>query len=209
MKKLIIIILFASNLCYGQSQEAKQLLLDVEKLAQLKQMLAQMKTGYDILHKGYTSIKNISKGNFDLHKTFLDGLLQISPAVRKYKKIAEIIDFQLKIVREYKSAFAEFKTCKRFTTDEIDYMGKVYGNLFSESLKKLEELAMVITAGELRMSDDERLKAIDKIHADVVDQYTFLNEFNNSTALLSAQRDNEQREIDLMRKLHGIKTPNP
>ena len=205
MKKLLIIAVLSSNLCAAQSQEAKQLLLNVEKLAQLKQMLQQMKNGYQILHKGYTAIKDISEGNFNLHKTFLDGLLQVSPAVRKYQKIAEIISFQLKIVKEYKAAFAEFKGCKRFTVDEIDYMGKVYGNLFTESLKSLEELAMVITAGQLRMSDDERLKAIDKIHAEVFDQYTFLNEFNNSTALLSLQRDNEQREIDLMRKLHGIK----
>jgi hypothetical protein len=164
-----------------------------------------MKTGYDILHKGYTAIKDISQGNFNLHKDFLDGLLQISPAVRKYKKIVEIIDFQVKIVKEYKGAFAEFKNSKQFTIEEIEYMGRVYGNLFNESLKKLEELTMVITAGQLRMTDDERLKAIDKIYEEVANQYTFLNEFNNSTALLSIQRDNEQREIDLMRKIHGIK----
>jgi hypothetical protein len=205
MKKILFILILCPALSFGQSQEAKQLLLDVEKLAQLKLMLSHMKTGYQILQKGYTSIKNISKGNFDLHKDFLDGLLQISPAVRKYKKVAEIIDFQLKIVKEYKAAFNEFKGCKRFTVEEIDYMGKVNGNLFNESLKTLEDLAMVITAGKLRMSDDERLKAIDKIYDDVFDQYSFLNEFNNSTALLSVQRDNEQREIDLMRKIHGIK----
>jgi hypothetical protein len=205
MKKIILILLLASNISFGQSQEAKQLMLNVEKLAQLKLMLGHMKTGYQILSKGYNTISALSKGNFNLHKTFLDGLLAISPAVRKYKKIAEIIDFQLKIVKEYKAAFNEFKGCKRFTMEEIDYMGKVYGNLFSESLKTLEELAMVITAGQLRMSDDERLKAIDKIYDEVFDQYTFLNEFNNSTALLSVQRDNEQREIDLMRKIHGIK----
>lgn len=205
MRKIIFILLFFPCFAFGQSQEAKLLALSVEKLAQLKTMLSQAKKGYDILNKGYTAIKDISKGNFNLHKTFLDGLLEVSPAVRKYKKIAEIIDVQLKIVKDYKAAFAEFRGCKRFTASEIDYMGKVYGNLFNETLKTLEELAMVITAGKLRMSDDERLKAIDKIHAEVFDQYTFLNEFNNSTALLSVQRDNEQREIDLMRKLHGIK----
>ncbi len=205
MKRILFIVLLSSNLCFGQSQEAKQLLLNVEKLAQLKLMLQHMKGGYQILHKGYTSIKNISEGNFNLHKTFLNGLLQISPAVRKYKKIADIIDFQLKIVKEYKAAFNEFKGSKHFTVNEIEYMGKVYSNLFSESLKKLEELAMVITANKLRMSDDERLKAIDKIYDEVLGQYTFLNEFNNSTALLSIQRDNEQREIDLMRKIHGLK----
>lgn len=209
MKRILILLVFSSQICFGQTQEAKQLALNVEKLAQLKLMLSHMKTGYQVLSKGYNTISDISKGNFNLHKTFLDGLLEVSPAVRKYKKIAEIIDFQLKIVKEYKAAFNEFKGCKRFTVDEIDYMGKVYGNLFLESLKKLEELAMVITAGQLRMSDDERLKAIDKIHEEVFGQYTFLNEFNNSTSLLSVQRDNEQREIDLMRKIHGIKIPNP
>lgn len=207
MKRILILLVFSSQLSTGQTQEAKQLALNVEKLAQLKLMLGHMKNGYQILSNGYNTISDLSKGNFNLHKTFLDGLLEVSPAVRKYKKIAEIIEFQLKIVKEYKGAFAEFKGSKHFTISEIDYMGKVYGNLFLESLKKLEELAMVITAGQLRMSDDERLKAIDKIHEEVFGQYTFLNEFNNSTALLSVQRDNEQREIDLMRKIHGIKTP--
>ena len=207
MKKILIILLFVTQISFGQTQEAKQLLLNVEKLAQLKLMLSHMKTGYQILSKGYNTISDISKGNFNLHKTFLDGLLQVSPAVRKYKRVADIIDFQIRIVIEYKSAFAEFKTGKQFTAAEIDYMGRVYGNLFNESLKKLEELAMVITAGELRMSDDERIKAIDRIYQDVTGQYAFLNEFNHSTALLSVQRDNEQREIDLMRKIHGIRKP--
>lgn len=205
MKKLLFILILSPLLAFGQSQEAKLLALSVEKLAQLKTMLSSMKKGYDILNKGYRTISDLSKGNFNLHKTFLDGLLEVSPAVRKYKKIAEIIEIQLRLVKEYKAAFAEFKGCKRFTSSEIDYMGKVYGNLFNESLKTLEELMMVITAGKLRMSDDERLKAIDKIHSEVFEQYSFLNEFNNSTALLSVQRDNEQREIDLMRKIHGIK----
>ncbi|MBL0335367.1 MAG: hypothetical protein IPP73_08690 [Chitinophagaceae bacterium] len=42
---------------------------------------------------------------------------------------------------------------------------------------------MVVTAGKLRMSDDERLQAIDKIYDEVMEQYTFLNEFNNGTAI--------------------------
>ena len=69
----------------------------------------------------------------------------------------------------------------------------------------LDELAMVVTAGKLRMSDDERLQAIDRIHAEVMEQYTFLNEFNNGTAILSLQREKEQMDIDLMRKIHGLK----
>ncbi len=205
MKKILLFVLLSSNICFGQSQEAKQLLLNVEKLAQLKLMLSHMKTGYKILEKGYTSIKNISQGNFNLHRDFLDGLLQVSSAVKKYSKVADIIRVQLKLVKEAKDALAEFRRSRQFTVAEIEYLGNVYANLLKESLKMLDELAMVVTAGKLRMSDDERLQAIDRIHDEVLEQYTFLNEFNNGTAILSLQREKEQMDIDLMRKIHGLK----
>lgn len=206
MKMLLILLtLLINTTCFSQSQEAKQLLLNVEKLAQLKLMLSHMKTGYKILEKGYTSIKNISQGNFNLHRDFLDGLLQVSPAVKKYSKVADIIRVQLKLVKEAKDALAEFRGSRQFTVAEIEYLGNVYANLLKESLKMLDELAMVVTAGKLRMSDDERLQAIDRIHDEVLEQYTFLNEFNNGTAILSLQREKEQMDIDLMRKIHGLK----
>lgn len=205
MKKIFFILILCSNFCFGQSQEAKQLLLNVEKLAQLKLMLSHMKTGYQILEKGYTSIKNISQGNFNLHRDFLDGLLQVSPAVKKYAKVGDIIQVQIKLVKESKAALAEFRSSKQFTVAEIEYLGHVYANLLKESLKMLDELAMVVTAGKLRMSDDERLQAIDRIHDEVIEQYTFLNEFNNGTAILSLQREKEKMDIDLMRTVHGLK----
>lgn len=206
MKKLLILLtLVIHSACFSQSQETKQLLLNVEKLAQLKLMLSHMKTGYQILEKGYTSIKNISQGNFNLHRDFLDGLLQVSPAVKQYSKVADIIRVQLKLVKESKAALAEFRGTKQFTITEIEYLGNVYANLLKECLKTLDELAMVVTAGKLRMSDDERLQAIDRIHDEVLEQYTFLNEFNNGTAILSLQREKEQMDIDLMRKIHGLK----
>lgn len=205
MKKLLILLtLVIHSTCFSQSQEAKQLLLNVEKLAQLKLMLSHMKTGYQILEKGYTSIKNISQGNFNLHRDFLDGLLQVSPAVKKYAKVGDIIQVQIKLVKESKAALAEFRGSKQFTVAEIEYLGHVYANLLKESLKMLDELAMVVTAGKLRMSDDERLQAIDRIHNEVIEQYTFLNEFNNGTAILSLQREKEKMDIDLMRKVHGL-----
>lgn len=97
-----------------------------------------------------------------------------------------------------------FKEEKQFTIEEIDYLGKVYINLFNESLKSLDELAMVITSGKLRMSDDERLQAIDKIYLSVEEQYTFLKEFTNNTNLLSLQRKAEKAEIEMSRRLYGL-----
>lgn len=207
MKKIILLITICAFSMQGfsQSQEAQQLLLNVEKLAQFKKILNDMYKGYKVLYKGYTTIKDISEGNFSLHRTFLDGLLQVSPAVRKYKRIADIISYQLRIFKEYKTAFNQFKQDKHFTVDEIEYLGKVYSNLFNESLKNLDELSMVITAGKLRMSDDERLQAIDRIYYNIVDQFSFLQEFNNSTAILAVQREKDMMDIEISRKIYSIK----
>lgn len=205
IKKIVIILLLIANcqLCFSQTQEAKQLLLDVEKLAQFKQILKDLKKGYQILSGGYEAIKNISHGNFNLHQTFLDGLLQVSPAVQHYKRIADIIQLQLRIVREYRTAWNQFRSDGHFTIDEIDYMGKVYRHLFTESVSNLDDLITVITAGKLRMSDDERLKAIDKVWDEVQDQYAFLRDFNSSTSMLSMARAKEQEEVDVSRRLRG------
>ena len=205
MKKIIFILLVTGNVAYSQADEAKQLLLNVEKLAQFKSILKNMKQGYQVLHKGYTSINEISQGSFQLHKTFLDGLLQVSPVVKNYKRVADIIQYQLKIVKECKAAFRQFREDKQFTVPEITNLGQVYASLFSESYKNIDELSLVLIPGKLRMSDDERLQAIDRIYADITQQYTFLHAFNNSTAILSLQREKEGIDINLMKKVHGIK----
>lgn len=207
MKKIIISISLC--ICFinsnAQSDEVQQLLLNVEKLAQFKKILKNMKDAYKIIFKGYTAVKDLSQGNFTLHKTFLDGLMEVSPAVKKYKRITDIFNYQARILKEYKAAWQQFRDDRQFTSTEIDYLGKVYTNLFNETLKSLEELAIVITSSKLRMTDDERLQAIDRIYASVVDQFSFLNEFNNNTAILSLQRKSEQTEIKMSRIINGIK----
>jgi hypothetical protein len=202
---MVWIILFSfSGQVVAQSTQIQQLLLNVEKLAQLKKILSNMKKGYQIVSNGYNAIKDISKGNFNLHEAFLDGLMQVSPTVRKYKKIGEIIIFQTQLVKEYKSAFKRFETSNLFNTNEIKYMGNVYSNLFNKSLQNLDELTMVITAGKLRMSDDERLNAIDRIYIDMGDKLVFLITFNKENNVLAIQRGREMVDTKISKKLNGL-----
>jgi hypothetical protein len=206
MKKILLILLFSGFGLAGHSQveELAELALDIEKLAQFKQILNDLKKGYEILEGGYNTIKNISEGNFNLHKSFLDGLMAISPAVAKYKKIVTITDNQLQLIKEYKNAFKRFKRDDNFNPDEIEYIGKVYSNLADESVKNLEALLNVITANKLRMSDDERLKAIDLIDEDMQNKLSFLRYFNNNTTVLSLQRTKEKNDFNSIRALQGI-----
>jgi hypothetical protein len=208
MKKVMIIFLLVV-LCnitksYPQSEEAQQLLLNVEKLAQLKQILSDLKKGYAIVSTGYNSIKNISEGNFNLHKTFLDGLLAVSSPVKNYKKVGGIINAQISIVKEYKSAYNRFKKDGNFNAEEISYLSNVYTNLFNQSVKNIDALTIIITPGKLRMSDDERLKAIDDIFNDMQDKLIFLRQFNNSTAVLDIQRARERKDAKSLKNIYGI-----
>lgn len=204
--KIFAVVLFAmmSCSCFSQSQEAQQLLLNVEKLAQLKQILKDLYKGYEIVSKGYNTIKNISQGNFNLHQAFLDALMQVSPAVKKYKKVADIITSQGMLVKEYKSAFKRFKNTNLFNDKEINYMAGIYTNLFNKSLEGLDELLMVITANKLRMSDDERFAAIDRIFADMEDKLSFLRNFNRSTTTLAMQRGKESIDTKISQQLYNV-----
>lgn len=210
MKKVVWILLFTwtglgiTNKASAQADEIAQLLLNVEKLTQFKQILSDMKKGYDIVSTGYNTVKNISEGNFNLHKAFLDGLMQVSPAVKKYKRVVDIINDQIILVREYKAAFNRFKKSGGFTPSELQYLSGVYKNLFNGSLKNLDDLTIILTANKLRMSDDERLTAIDKIYADMQDKLIFLRHFNNKTTILAIQRAKEKNDANAISYIYGI-----
>lgn len=208
MKKMIFVLLFllsgASLKVSAQAAEIEQLLLNVEKLAQLKQILSDLKKGYEIVSTGYNTIKNISEGNFDLHQTFLNGLLEVSPAVRNYKRVTDIINQQILIVKEYKSAYRRFRQNGNFNPEELKYLGSVYANLFNQSLKNLDALATILTDGDLRMSDDERLKAIDDIFAFMQDKLLFLRHFNNNTTQLAIQRAREKKDVNSTKRMYGL-----
>ena len=163
-----------------------------------------MKKGYEIVSTGYNTIKDISQGNFNLHDAFLNALLQVSPTVRKYKRVADIISCQSQIVKEYRSAFNRFKSTNLFNSSEMTYMEDVYKNLFNKSLQNLDELGMVLTAGKLRMSDDERIAAIDRIYKDISDKLVFLRSFNNEGSVLAVQRGREMVDTKLSEKLNGF-----
>lgn len=207
MKTTIIFMLIAVSIgrpLHAQTDEATQLLLNYEKLKQLEEILDNMYKGYKILTAGYNRIKDIAEGNYRLHEVFLDGLFAVNPSIAKYKRISQIIWYQKLLMREYRRAFSQFRNDENLTRDEIAYLEKVYSYLAQHSLHNIEELTMIVTANKLRMSDDERLQAIDRIYLDVENKLSFLRYFNSSTQILVVQRAKENNEFGAVKKLYEI-----
>lgn len=210
MRKFVLIFVLSLLLCgtfkaQGQSQEIQQLVLNIEKLSQFKKILSDMKKGYDILNGGYKTVKDLSQGNFSLHKTFLDALMQVSPVVKNYKRVGDIVNYQLLLIKESKIALNRFVKSERFTPEEMSYFEAVYSNLSKESFRNLDELITIVTADRLRMSDDQRLEAIDKIYLDMQEKVLFLRNFNSSCNVLALQRAKEKNDVSALRKSYQIK----
>jgi len=189
----------------AQSAEIQQLILNIEKLSQFKKILSDMKKGYDILSGGYKAVKDISEGNFSLHKTFLDALMQVSPVVKNYKRVGDIIEYQFTLMKESRKGIDRIISNERFSPREIQYFEKVYSNISRESLRNIDELTSIVTSDKLRMSDDERLEAIDKIYEDMQEKVLFLQDFNGSASVLALQRSKESNDVDAVRNSYKLK----
>jgi len=205
IKKIIIsgLLLFSIK-AHAQLSDAQQLILDIEKLTQLKGILADMKTGYQIYSQGYGTISGLAKGNFNLHNVYLTGLLAVSPTVRNYGRVAEIILQQASLVSEYKRANSAFKQSGTFSASELSYMSDVYTRLINQSLDNLDELNTILSDSKLRMSDAERIKGIDRIYASSTDQLQCLRAFNRQGIMLSLQRSKDLNDTQALKKLYQI-----
>jgi hypothetical protein len=185
-------------------QLTEQLDLDIQKLAGLKTILQDMYKDYEAINKGYTAIRDISEGNFNLHSNFLNGLLLVSPVIRGCPRIIDVVNAEFSIVSEYKAALSRFRADKHFTMQELDDIGSIYASLLQKSLQSVDELAMVITDGQLRMTDAQRLQAIDQVYSAIMQQLSRLRQFNSRTALLAIQRLKESNDAETLKTIYGI-----
>jgi hypothetical protein len=200
----VVWLVLGCRVCRAQAFDTEQLILDVQKLAELKQILTDLKEGFQVLDAGYSAIRDIAKGNFNLHKAYLDGLLAVSPTVRGYERIAAIVEMQGQLVSRYEAAWAVFVRGAGLRPEELALIGGVYAQLFEASVKDLGDVVNIVTDGVLRASDGERMREIDVIYADMVEKLNFLGRLNNTTALLSMQRQGAAGEIQGVGKLYGV-----
>jgi hypothetical protein len=202
---LIMMLIVVCGRTQSIVQVSEQLALDVEKVSELKSILNDMYTAYEIIDKGYTDVKNIVAGNFNLHKAFLDALLAVSPAVQDYSKVERIITAESAILSEYKAASRQLAGSGRFSIGELDYMNGVYANLLNRSAACVSELVMLLTADELRMSDADRLGGVDRVYGDIDSQLKLLRMFNSGLAVQAGLRAGEAGDIGSVRGIYGIK----
>ncbi len=217
MKTLIMIVLAVCSITanaqtleewFEQKETQRKYLL--EQIAALKVYLDYGKEGYNIASNGLNTISDIKNGDFSIHNNYFESLLLVKPGIRNYTKVAGIINYQVKMVKDTKETLKGIKDTDTFTPDELNYCRKVFEKLLYTAIEILEELTILITSGALgndgyQMKDGERIKRIDAMYSEMQDHYEFSCTFSEAIASLSAQRLREKHEVQFSKTLNALK----
>jgi hypothetical protein len=205
MKHLAEIVLFLFC-CVWFDQEvraqSKTRKVMLEQIAKLQVYLKYLRKGYDIVQDGLNLVSEIKNQDFHLHQLFFDRLKQVSPQVKQYSKVADIILMQVKMLAAYKDNYKQFKRVGSFNSDEIDYLFQTLSNLLDLSLDDINDLTSILNNGELGMSDDERLNRINLLWSRMSQKYNHLFSFIDKMKSLSLQRSHQLRDIETLKNMY-------
>ena len=209
LKSILIssIILFAiSKDCFAQLGIGAAAGAAMQK-AQLAKQLAVLKAIKSTLgksKKAQEGIKNTSKENLNLQKNWFRSLEQISSGVRNYRRVKTIITRQLLIAAMQKEAMKRFIQDKNFKAVEIKAMSESYKILIQESVHILVELRLILKPRVMKMTDAERLSAIDKLDERMKDHYGLTRYYTQKMMHISKVRSENRADIATVSRLYGL-----
>src|SRR6185312_13510589 len=107
--------------------------------------LTNMQQGYQELDRDYSAVRDVARGNFNLHKAFLDGLLAVSPVVQNYQRAGDIVELQTALLAKYKSAWAFFQQQRGLQPAELTLIAGTFASLLKDSYNDLSDLDKILT----------------------------------------------------------------
>jgi hypothetical protein len=127
MKKIILLPVIAVLLFYESNaqvfnewfrQKTTQKKYLLQQIAALQVYIGYAKKGYNIVSSGINTIRDIKKGDFNLHSTFFNALKSINPKISRYVKVADIISYQVRIIKLAKQTLQSIREANQFTAGE-------------------------------------------------------------------------------------------
>ena len=212
MKKLLTILLViitvsaqAQNWQEWMHQKKTQIKYLVNQIVALQIYAGYVEKGYVIAKEGLGAIQNIKRGDFSLHEAYFNSLKTVNPSIKSYWKVANVISMQIKIVQSYHKQKSVLLQCNQFTKDEISYCNKVFTNVLNDCSDIIDRLILLTTNGNADIRDDERIKRIDALYADINDKYVFVKHFSAEVNVLAMQRAMDAGNVKISRALLGIR----
>jgi len=206
MKRILVIIvmLVFRVSAFSQVQELEQLKINLEKLLQLKMMLAQAKQGYQTLSNGFNAVRDATKGNFDLHKGQLDQLLIVSekvrssPTLQRSSRNYEVAD------QELANWMILVRSLGLFDPKELEEMKKEFLVVITQSKDDQQVLSILLRDGALRMSDGERLSLMEMIASNSDQNLEAVRKKIKIQTAMAVNRAQLKKDRNAIRRLYGL-----
>lgn len=209
MKKIFLLVLVIALTTGNLQAQAKQQRVLLQQIAALQVYIGYAQKGYSAVKKGLNTIGDFKRGEFNLHKDYLNSLKVVNPKIKKYARVTEIIGLQIKIMKSCNKLYQQIRQDDLFHGDEADYIKRVFERLIENCDTNLDELLIIVTDGQLEMKDDERVQRIDMIYQSMLDNYTFAENFSSQTKILAVSKAAELKEAKNSRVLIGINNDLP
>lgn len=201
---LWLIALLWVGISSAQKQEMEQLQLNIEKLVQLKLMLQQAKQGYQLLQNGYTAVRDAARGNYDLHKSYLDGLLQVSGQVRNAPAVKRITANWVQVQKEYRDWLTQMQGMGAGRFMEMALWKERFQQVTDEMGNVLDQLGVLLAAGGLRMGEGERIASIERLAVVSDQQLLGLQQFIREQTVLVAGKVQQEKDKQAILRLYGL-----
>lgn len=185
------------NEIFKQKKTQKKYL--IQQIAALEVYIGYARKGYEIVGDGLHLVRQITGGEFSLHKAFFASLGLVNASVSRSPAVAEILDRGLSLLGIVKSWKHDL-----LNESGVAYVSLVKSGLLAECASELEDLLVVITSGKLEMSDDERLGRLEALRLSMEDKYGFALSFSADLNHLVKLREREQYSIDQIRRWYEI-----
>jgi hypothetical protein len=152
-----------------------------------------------------TEIADWTTRQKELYGKYFDELARIKSAITYYQRIRDITKRQADLVEEYRQAKSLFLRDKHFSPDELGLMEDVFKGILDASLKNIDQLLLVVNSFKVQMDDAKRLEIIEEVAVKIDQNYFDLRQYNDRQIKLSLSRAKEAGDLDIVKKLYGIK----
>jgi hypothetical protein len=161
-----------------------------EQVAALEAYMKVTEAGYKIVKEGTNVITAIKKGDFDLHSGYFASLRSVNPSLSSYPKVNAILSLNDQIIAISGQArqLAEGTGGMGAQAPPIPEAGTVsafYDGMLKDCDDDLTILQMLTTTGQVQMTDDERMQAIDRMYDRMKKRYADAIRARNDVAIMS------------------------
>ncbi|HEX8326098.1 MAG TPA: hypothetical protein VF629_01070 [Hymenobacter sp.] len=149
--------------------------------------------------------KVFSEKNLQLAKTWYDGLLQVSSAVRTYRRVQSVFEKQGRIIQNYSTAIETLRQSPYVAPEQLSAMATIYTKMLTESANTLSDLQTIVSPAMLKMTDADRMRFIDKLDAKITDQLGLINYFTQRNLVQMHLAEQKAQDAQALNALMGAR----